>query len=144
MQNDDAVNTSDSPRGHEKKHKENTMKNKESEGGDPITLGSAKRNQEDLSGHNNETGLESDQKNEKNPSHYNISKKQRKNATLDDEQPESKRGRSKLERWTSHKEKDYSINSKSSASFKFKETEKINNVGSFESNKIPDEPGKLV
>ncbi|XWS17768.1 hypothetical protein CRYUN_Cryun33cG0095900 [Craigia yunnanensis] len=53
--NDHTVNASDSQRGHEKKHKENTRKNRESEGGDPITLGSAKRNQEDLSGHNNET-----------------------------------------------------------------------------------------
>ena len=51
---DHAVNASDSQRGHEKKHKENTRKNRESEGGDPITLGSAKKSQEDLSGHNNE------------------------------------------------------------------------------------------
>ena len=49
-----------------------------------------------------------------------------------------------MERWTSHKERDYSINSKSSASLKFKEIEKLNNVGSSESNKIPDEPGKSV
>ncbi|XVE71116.1 hypothetical protein DITRI_Ditri10aG0124600 [Diplodiscus trichospermus] len=54
-QSDHAVNASDSQRGHEKKHKDNTRKNRESEGGDPITLGSAKRSQEDLSGHNNET-----------------------------------------------------------------------------------------
>ncbi|XWS26276.1 hypothetical protein CRYUN_Cryun26dG0017700 [Craigia yunnanensis] len=53
--NDHAVNASDNQRGHEKKHKENIRKNRESEGGDPITLGSAKRNQEDLSGHNNES-----------------------------------------------------------------------------------------
>ncbi|XWS17767.1 hypothetical protein CRYUN_Cryun33cG0095900 [Craigia yunnanensis] len=141
--NDHTVNASDSQRGHEKKHKENTRKNRESEGGDPITLGSAKRNQEDLSGHNNETGLKSDKKNE-NPSNYNSSRKHREDASSDDEQQESIRGRSKLERWTSHKERDYSINSKSSASLKFKEIEKINNVGSSESNKIPDEPGKSV
>ena len=49
-----------------------------------------------------------------------------------------------MERWTKHKERDYSINSKSSASSKFKEIEKINNVGSSESNKIPDEPSKSV
>ncbi|XP_039018547.1 FIP1[V]-like protein isoform X2 [Hibiscus syriacus] len=50
-----AVDASDSQRGHEKKHKENTRKNRESEGEDPISLGSAKRNQEDLSGHYDET-----------------------------------------------------------------------------------------
>ncbi|OMO90894.1 Pre-mRNA polyadenylation factor Fip1 [Corchorus olitorius] len=138
--NDHAVNASDSQRGHEKKHKENTRKNRESEGGDTITLGSTKRNQEDLSGHNNETGLKSDEKNE-NAVHHNSSRKHREDASSDDEQQESKRGRSKLERWTSHKERDYSINSKSSASLKFKE---INNVGSAESNKNQDEPGRSV
>ncbi|XP_007011968.2 PREDICTED: FIP1[V]-like protein [Theobroma cacao] len=140
--NDHAANASDSQRG-EKKHKENTRKDRESEGGDPITLGSAKRNQEDLSGQNNETGLKSGEKNE-NPAHYNSSRKHKEDASSDDEQQESKRGRSKLERWTSHKERDYSINSKSSASLKFKEIEKINNVASSESNKIPDERGKSI
>ncbi|XVF48441.1 hypothetical protein PTKIN_Ptkin03bG0190300 [Pterospermum kingtungense] len=52
---DHAVSASDSQRGHEKKHKENPRKNRESEGGGPTTLGSAKRIQEDLSGHNNES-----------------------------------------------------------------------------------------
>ncbi|XVE97490.1 hypothetical protein REPUB_Repub03eG0024200 [Reevesia pubescens] len=136
-----SVNASDSQRGHDKKHKENTRKNREPDGGDPITLGSAKRSQEDVSGHNNEMGLKSDEKNE-NPVHYKSSRKHREDASSDDEQQESKRGRSKLERWTSHKERDFIINSKSSASSKFKEIEKINNVGSSESNKIPDEPGK--
>ncbi|XWS70382.1 hypothetical protein CRYUN_Cryun03dG0043300 [Craigia yunnanensis] len=138
----DHVNASDSKRGHEKKHKENTRKNRESEGGDPITLGSAKKSQEDLS-HNNEMGLKSDEKNV-NPVHYNSSRKHSEDASSDDEQQESKGGRSKLERWTSQKGRDYSINSKSSAPLKFKEIEKINNVGSSESNKIPDEPGKAI
>ncbi|GMI89307.1 homolog of yeast FIP1 [V] [Hibiscus trionum] len=138
-----AVNASDSQRGHEKKQKENTRKNRESVGGDPISLGSAKRNQEDLSGHYNETGLKSDEKNE-NPVQYKSSRKHREDASSDDEQQESKRGRSKLERWTSHKEKDYSINSKSSASSKFKEIEKINNVEASESNKTIQESGTSV
>ncbi|KAL4318387.1 hypothetical protein GQ457_18G002760 [Hibiscus cannabinus] len=137
-----AVNASDSQRGHEKKHKENTRKNRESEAGDPISLGSAKRNQEDLSGHHNETGLKSDGKNE-NPVHYKSSRKCREDAS-DDEHQASKRGRSKLERWTSHKERDYSINSKSSTSSMFKEIKKINDVEASESNKTPDEPGASV
>jgi hypothetical protein len=39
---------------HEKKHKENTRKNKESDGGDHGTLGPSRRNQEDQSGHSDE------------------------------------------------------------------------------------------
>ncbi|PPD75692.1 hypothetical protein GOBAR_DD27380 [Gossypium barbadense] len=134
---DHAVNGSDSQRGHEKKRKENIRKTRESEGGGPITLGSAKRSNEDLSGLNNETGLKSDEKSE-NPV-YNSSRKHREDASSDDEQQESKRGRSKLERWTSHEERDYNINSKSSTSSRLKEIENIYNVGSSKSYKIPDE-----
>ncbi|MFQ6638570.1 hypothetical protein Gotur_016783 [Gossypium turneri] len=139
---DHAVNGSDSQRGHEKKRKENIRKNRESEGGGPITLGSAKRSNEDLSGLNNETGLKSDEKSE-NPV-YNSSRRNREDASSDDEQQESKRGRSKLERWTSHEERDYNINSKSSTSSKLKGIENINNVGSSKSYKIPDESSKSI
>lgn len=58
--------------------------------------------------------------------HRNISRKQKEEVSSDEEQQESKRGRSKLERWTSHKERDFSINSKSSASLKFKQINKSN------------------
>ncbi|XP_039039655.1 FIP1[V]-like protein isoform X1 [Hibiscus syriacus] len=133
------VNASDSQRGHEKRHKENTRKGRESEGGDQISLGSAKRNQEGLSGHYAETGLKSDEKNE-NPVHYNPSRKHREDASLNDQQKELKRGRSKLERWTSHKERDFSINSKSSTSSKIKEIGENNNIEASESNTTPDEP----
>nr|KJB54928.1 hypothetical protein B456_009G054800 [Gossypium raimondii] len=139
---DHAVNGSDSQRGHEKKRKENIRKNRESEGGGPITLGSAKRSNEDLSGLNNETGLKSDEKSE-NPV-YNSSRKHREDASSDDEQQESKRGSFKLERWTSHEERDYNINSKSSTSSRLKEIENIYNVGSSKSYKIPDESSKSI
>ncbi|KAK8515405.1 hypothetical protein V6N12_075447 [Hibiscus sabdariffa] len=138
---DHAVNGSDSQKGHEKKHKENTRKSRESVPGNPNTLRSSRKSQDDLSGHNNETGLKSD---EKNPIHRNSSRKHREDASSGDEQQDSKRGRSKLERWTSHTERDYSINSKSSASLTFKEIEKINDVVSSESKKIADGPGKSV
>ncbi|KAE8676100.1 protein WAX2 isoform 2 [Hibiscus syriacus] len=138
-QSDHAAIASDSQKVHEKKHKENTKKN--SQKGNPITLSSSRKSQEDLSGHNNETGLKCV---EKNPIQHNSLKKHREDASSDDEQKESKRGRSKLERWTSHTERDYSVNSKSSASLKFKEIEMINNVVSSESYKIADGPGKLV
>ncbi|XP_038993839.1 FIP1[V]-like protein isoform X1 [Hibiscus syriacus] len=138
-QSDHAANASDSQKGYEKKHKENTRRNSQKE--NPITLSSSRKSQKDLSGHNNETGLKSD---EKNPIQHNSLRKRREDASSDDEQKESKRGRSKLERWTSHTERDYSINSKSSASLNLKEIEKINNVVSSESNKIAEEPSKSV
>ncbi|XP_043806565.1 FIP1[V]-like protein isoform X3 [Manihot esculenta] len=51
---DRAIDTPDYQRVHEKKHKDNTRKNKESEGGDHSTLGPSRRNQEDHSGHTDE------------------------------------------------------------------------------------------
>ncbi|GMI84367.1 homolog of yeast FIP1 [V] [Hibiscus trionum] len=129
---DHAVSGSDSQKGHEKKHKENTRKNRESVPGNPNTLRSSRKSQDDLSGHNNGTGLKSD---EKNPIHRNSSRKHREDASSGDEQQESKRGRSKLERWTSHTERDYSINNKSSASL---------TLVSSESSKIADGPGKSI
>ncbi|KAG6739870.1 hypothetical protein POTOM_057488 [Populus tomentosa] len=51
---DRTLDTSDNQRVHEKKRKENTRKNKESDGGDHGTLGPSRRNQEDQSGHSDE------------------------------------------------------------------------------------------
>ncbi|KAB5552805.1 hypothetical protein DKX38_010116 [Salix brachista] len=73
----------------------------------------------------------------------NSSKRLKKDASSDDEQQDSRRGRSKLERWTSHKERDYNV-SKSSASLKFKEGDRNNNGGSLQSSKLSDEPPKKV
>lgn len=53
--NDRAVSASDNQRVHDKKHRENTRKNKESEGGDHNAIGPSKRNREDQSGQINET-----------------------------------------------------------------------------------------
>ncbi|KAJ0031716.1 hypothetical protein Pint_14575 [Pistacia integerrima] len=52
--NDRAFNASDNSRVTEKKHKENTRKNKESEGGDHNSSIASRRNQEDQSGHSSE------------------------------------------------------------------------------------------
>lgn len=49
--NDRAANASDNARVNEKKHKENTRKNRESEVGDHNNSSASKRNQEDQSGH---------------------------------------------------------------------------------------------
>jgi hypothetical protein len=73
----------------------------------------------------------------------NSSKRLKKNASSDDEQQDSRKGRSKLERWTSHKERDYNI-SKASASLKFKETDRNSNGGSLQGSKLSDELPKKV
>ncbi|GAV90860.1 Fip1 domain-containing protein [Cephalotus follicularis] len=143
-----AVNASDNQRVLEKKHKESTRKNKESEDGDNNSLVSSRKNQDDQSGNINEMGLKgtSEQGNGENKIlvHRNSARKHREEASSDDELHDSRRGRSKLERWTSHKERDYSINSKSSIPLKFKEIDRNNNGGSSETSKRPDEPAKAT
>ncbi|KAJ6698611.1 FIP1[III]-LIKE PROTEIN [Salix purpurea] len=139
---DRTVDTSDNQRVPEKKHKENPRKNKESESGDHGTLGPSKRNQDDLNGHSDEVVLkrsrEPGSKEAEILMQRNSSKRLKKDASSDDEQQDSRRGRSKLERWTSHKERDYNV-SKSSASLKFKEGDR-----SLQSSKLSDEPPKKV
>ncbi|KAJ6958258.1 hypothetical protein NC653_040046 [Populus alba x Populus x berolinensis] len=144
---DRTLDTSDNQRVHEKKRKENTRKNKESDGGDHGTLGPSRRNQEDQSGHSDEMIL----KRSRAPGNgdaeiliqRNSSKRHKEDASSDDEQQDLRRGRSKLERWTSHKERDYNI-SKSSASLKFKEIHRNSNGGSLQGSKLPDELPKKV
>ncbi|KAJ6673373.1 FIP1[III]-LIKE PROTEIN [Salix viminalis] len=141
------LDSSDNQRMHEKKHKENTRKNKESDGGDHGTLGPSRRNQEDQSGHSDEMIV----KRSRAPGNgdngilmqRNSSKRHKEDASSDDEQQDLRRGRSKLERWTSHKERDYNI-SKQSASLKFKETHRNSNGGSLEGSKPPNELPKKV
>ncbi|GFY99624.1 FIP1[V]-like protein [Actinidia rufa] len=70
--------------------------------------------------------------------------KHREDASSDDEQQDSRRGRSKLERWTSHKERDFTIGTKPSSSLKVKETDKYNGGGSSIPTKIPEESSKTV
>ena len=70
---------------------------------------------------------------------HRLSRKHREDISSDEEQQDSYRGRSKLERWTSHKERDFSVNSKTSSSLKFKD-----NDGSSEAGKPLDESAKTV
>lgn len=74
---------------------------------------------------------------------HQSSRKRKEDASSDDEQLDSRRGRSKLERWTSNKERDFPINSKSSSTLKLKETDRSNSR-SLEGSKISDEPSKPV
>ncbi|KAK6944375.1 Pre-mRNA polyadenylation factor Fip1 domain [Dillenia turbinata] len=128
---DRAISASDNLRVEDKKHKENVRKKKDSESADHISF---KRSQ-DHSGHGNEMVSSKSATEQGNHEYQNrrSSKRHREDASSDDEQQDSRRGRSKLERWTSQKERDYGINVKSS-SLKAKEIER----------RIPEESAKTV
>ncbi|KAM5548169.1 FIP1[V]-like protein [Rosa sericea] len=121
----------DSQKVQDRKHKENSRRNKETEIADINTSVTSKRHQEDQSGRSKEMGLKGTR--EQGPGHS--SKRHREDASSDDEQQDLKKGRSKLERWTSHKERDFSINSKVSSTLKFKELDR----GSSDASKLPDD-----
>lgn len=73
-----------------------------------------------------------------------FSKREREAASLNDYQQDTKKGRSKLKRWTNHKEQDLSTNPKLSSSSKLKEVD-VNGKGkSSESNKVGAESAKPV
>ncbi|GFS39015.1 FIP1[V]-like protein [Actinidia rufa] len=138
---------SDKNRVHEKNQKENT-RSKESVGGSQKSMGPSKRNHEDKNGRINEPvklkgTMERGNSKHEIPLNHHSSRKHREDASSDDEQQNLKRGRSKLERWTSHKERDFNIGAKSSSSLKVvKEIDKDNNEGSSLASKLPDEYSK--
>lgn len=142
---DRVVSGSDNDRAHERKHKENTRKSRESEALHQNSKGVSKRNQDDQSGLVNDPvisrGITERGTNRNEILNRHSSKKHKEDASSDDEQQDSRRGRSKLERWTSHKERDFGIaTKKSSSSLKVKEIEKDNNGGpSLASKKLLDE-----
>ncbi|CAK9168831.1 unnamed protein product [Ilex paraguariensis] len=144
--NDRAVNASDNHRVHEKRQKENIRKGRELEDGDHISLTPSKRNQEEHNGQISETvslkgRVEQGSGEHDIRMHHQSSRKHREDVSSDDELQDSRRGRSKMERWTSHKERDFSISSKSS-SLKVKEID-THNKSSLD-RKLPDESSKKV
>ncbi|KAK6136435.1 hypothetical protein DH2020_029823 [Rehmannia glutinosa] len=108
---------SDTSRVLEHKQKESSRKNKESESGDHNSLIPSKRNHDEHGGQINETvnlrGRTEQQSGEVHVNHHRSSRKHNERASSEDEQPDSRKGRSKLERWTSHKDKDFGITSSS-------------------------------
>ena len=73
------------------------------------------------------------------------SKKHKENNSSEDEQQDSRKGRSKLERWTSHKEKDFSLGIKASASVDIKETDRYQDNGApTKPQEIAESPKPLV
>lgn len=81
---------------------------------------------------------------EQETSGHRLSRKHGEDMSSDDEQQESRRGRSKLERWTSHKERDFSVTGKPSSSMKFKDIDKDKNDVSAGAGKPVDESAKTV
>ncbi|CAO2822517.1 unnamed protein product [Amaranthus hypochondriacus] len=131
---------------HEKKHKENLKKPRDSESQrlhEEVSFGKSKKHQ----GHKNTTNELADVKGKSEQEHdiplQNLAREGREDVSSDDEQQNSKRGRSKLERWTSHKERDYNSYSKSS-SLKNKEIRKDKHTGFGSSSGAHDEAVKKV
>ncbi|KAK9060678.1 hypothetical protein SSX86_021384 [Deinandra increscens subsp. villosa] len=102
---------------HNKKHKETLKKGKETDGAIHNSLSTSRRNREDHSTQKSERGSSRgnlEQASDQNPMTRRSSKKhkEKENASSEDERQESNKGRSKLERWTSHKERDFSLDVK--------------------------------
>ncbi|KAI3443997.1 hypothetical protein Pfo_000662 [Paulownia fortunei] len=138
---------SDTSRMHEHKRKESSRKGKESESGDHRSLIPSKRNQDEHGGQISETvnlrGRTEQQSGEVHMNHQS-SRKHREEASSDDEQPDSRKGRSKLERWTSHKEKDFGITSMPSSSLKSRDLETHKSSGASLVSRPPEESSKKV
>ncbi|KAL9223910.1 hypothetical protein vseg_000003 [Gypsophila vaccaria] len=124
FRNDRAISASDNQKFHEEKLKNNLKNARAFEG--HSTSGTSKRHQgekgvakdtADVKGLSKRATVEHD------ASLQNLSREVREGASSDDEHQDSKRGRSKLERWTSHKDRDRDMSSKSS-SLKIKEMNK--------------------
>lgn len=142
---DDRAANAENYKVHERKHKEHPRKGKESEGVDRNSLALPKKSQDEISGQVRSKGRNEQGKSE-NEIHVNIlpSRKHREEASSDDEASNSRKGRSKLERWTSHKERDFSISSKASSSVKIKQPEAYSSGGPSIGSKLHDEASNLV
>ncbi|XP_047307616.1 FIP1[V]-like protein [Impatiens glandulifera] len=101
----------DGTRTNDKKLKETTKKRREYKSGDQINLYSSVPNQEQIIMKNElemNEGARDGGKNDTLTKNHQSSRKRKGDPTSEDEQQlqDSKRGRSKMERWTSHKERD--------------------------------------
>ncbi|PIN09063.1 hypothetical protein CDL12_18350 [Handroanthus impetiginosus] len=136
---------SDTSRVHEHKRKESSRKSKESESGDHSSLIPSKRNQDEHGSEISEkVNLKGRSEHQSGEVHMNrqSSRKHREEASSDDEQSGSKRGRSKLERWTSHKERDFGITTMPSSSLKNKDKDAYNSSRPSLVSRPPEETSK--
>ncbi|KAL3533111.1 hypothetical protein ACH5RR_006632 [Cinchona calisaya] len=145
----DAAANADNDKVQERKHKEIPRKAKESDGVDCNSLALSKKNQDGISGQISEM-VRFKGRVELGNTEYEVhlnnlpSRKHREEASTDDDLSESRRGRSKLERWTSHKERDFSTSTKASSSMKIKKTEAHGSSRPSVGSKLHDEASKLV
>lgn len=144
---DRAPHTSDNSRVNEKRHKDYLKKCKEFEG-DHNSQVAFNMNEDELNGQRNELVSSKGkfvQGTNENKIHRNrqSSRKHQEGVSSDDEQEDSRRGRSKLERWTSHKERDFGIDAKSS-SLNMKDNDAHKGTGTSLANKNQDEALKMV
>ncbi|KAK9130445.1 hypothetical protein Sjap_010932 [Stephania japonica] len=163
--NDHGINASDNNKlSHKERHTE-SRKGKDSEGVDHNIVGASKRKREDYSATRGEkvgskavseqpklassnsrdlsqSRLSSSMVSSRKSHHehdiqeHHSSRKHRDDAPSDDEQHDSRRGRSKLERWTSHKDRDLDTNSRSISS-------KDKDVGRNDNDLSPLDGGKV-
>ncbi|KAI3771849.1 hypothetical protein L6452_03020 [Arctium lappa] len=110
----------DMHRVQDKRHKESIRKSKETDGVAHSSLAPSRRNREDYSSQKSErvssTGMLEQGNGEQTRLNRQSSRKHKANASPEDERKDSRKGRSKLERWTSHKDVDFSLGVNSSAS----------------------------
>ncbi|XP_073157875.1 FIP1[V]-like protein [Henckelia pumila] len=143
-----AAFASDTSTVHEHKQKESSRKNKESESGDHRSSFPSKRTQGEHSGQMSKTvnlRARAEQETDKSEIHlhHQPSRKQGEEASSDDEQPDTRKGRSKFERWTSHKEREINVSSMSSSlNSKVLDTNDSGKVAL--AGKLPEEPSKKI
>ncbi|CAM8963162.1 unnamed protein product [Rhodiola kirilowii] len=134
-------NVSNNHKINDVKQKESS-RNKEYDSCSQSSLNLLKRAKDDHSSHRSEkadTKLSSEQGNTTHhvQAHSNLTRKRGEEVSIDDEeQRELKKGRSKLERWASHKERDFATTTKSASSLKAKEA--IKNSTSSESSVVAE------
>ncbi|KAL1548957.1 FIP1[V]-like protein [Salvia divinorum] len=134
----------DTSRANEYKRKEASRKSRESDSGDHSSFIPSKRNQDEDGGQLNEKANlrgRTEQQTSHGHTNHQSSRKHKEEASTDEEQPDSRRGRSKLERWTSHKERDFGITPAPPSSLKKRDRDTQNSSGARGPHEDP--PGKM-
>ncbi|KAJ4873857.1 FIP1[V]-like protein [Raphanus sativus] len=124
VKSDQVIDALDGQRLQDRKHKDSRRKIKEQREG----TDSLRNKQGEQNGNSKVTGLKgtNEARNHRNeiPQQHNATNRHKENVSSGDELQDSKRGRSKFERWGSHKERDDAVTAKGSLSTSSKVQEK--------------------
>ncbi|CAH8386381.1 unnamed protein product [Eruca vesicaria subsp. sativa] len=124
VKSDKVVDSLDDQKLQDRKHKDSRRKTKEQR----ESTDSLRNKQGEQNGSSEVTGLKGTNEARKHrneiPQQPNATKRRRENASSGDELQDSKRGRTKFERWGSHKERDDAVTAKGSSSTPSKTQEK--------------------